>query len=146
MLSTSENVKMIDDLLREATEVAGDRWVLLALAGLSEGSRRFGDLLADLPGIAPNVLIDRLRRMERQGLVVATPYSQRPRRYVYDLTESGRDLAAILPALSNWASRRGGGDPRRHTVCGTPVETREWCPNCRTVVDGTSVDENMRWV
>ena len=120
---------------REATEVAGDRWVLRALAILDTGSRRFGDLLAELDGIAPNVLIDRLRRMERAGIVVANPYSQRPRRYVYDLTASGRELAAVLPALATWASRRGGTEVRRHTVCGTPLETRVWCPSCMTTVD-----------
>lgn len=145
-MHTRENVGVIDEALREATEIAGDRWVLLALAGLSDGSRRFGDLLNELPGIAPNVLIDRLRRMERHGLVVANPYTHRPRRYVYDLTESGRDLAALLPALANWASRRTGGEPRRHTVCGTAVEIRDWCPTCRMVVDDSGADESLRWV
>jgi DNA-binding HxlR family transcriptional regulator len=143
---------MLDGPLRDAAEVAGDRWVLLALGALADGSRRFGDLQADLQsgavGIAPNVLIDRLRRMERDGLVVATPYSQRPRRYVYDLTEAGRELAAILPALSTWASRRsgGGGEPRRHDVCGTPLETRVWCPTCAVAVDTVADAENVRWV
>ena len=143
---------MLDGPLRDAAEVAGDRWVLLALGALADGSRRFGDLQSDLQlgasGIAPNVLIDRLRRMERDGLVVATLYSQRPRRYVYDLTEAGRELASLLPALSTWASRRsgGGGEPRRHDVCGTPLETRVWCPTCAVAVDTEADDENVRWV
>jgi len=145
MRRNGNNGSMIDDATREAAEIAGDRWVLLALGGLAEGSRRFGDLLADLDGIAPNVLIDRLRRMERHGLVVATPYSQRPRRYVYDLTESGRELAAVLPALANWARQRGG-DPQRHAVCGTPIEMRAWCPHCHTTVDDAAVDEHATWV
>ncbi|MCU1397761.1 MAG: helix-turn-helix transcriptional regulator [Acidimicrobiales bacterium] len=99
---------MPDPLLQEAVEVAGDRWVLLTLGALTDGPRRFGDLVTDLGGIAPNILIDRLRRMERQGLLAATLYSQRPRRFVYDLTESGRELAAILPSLVEWAARRSG--------------------------------------
>jgi len=145
MRRNHNNGAMLDDATREATEIAGDRWVLLALGGLAGGSRRFGDLLDDLGGIAPNVLIDRLRRMERHGLVVATPYSQRPRRYVYELTESGRELAAILPALANWARGRSG-DPQRHAVCGTPIEMRAWCPHCQTTVDEGAVDEHARWV
>jgi DNA-binding HxlR family transcriptional regulator len=143
-------------LLQEAAEIAGDRWVLLTLAALGEGPRRFGDLAADLPGIAPNILIDRLRRMERHGLIGATPYSHRPRRFVYDLTESGRELAQLLPALSNWAARRGGVPaPHRHIMCDTPLEARQWCPTCATVVE--NVDDtghhgaghdgaNLRWL
>ncbi|MCU1390010.1 MAG: helix-turn-helix transcriptional regulator [Ilumatobacteraceae bacterium] len=99
---------MPDPLLQEAVEIAGDRWVLLTLGALTDGPRRFGDLVTDLGGIAPNILIDRLRRMERQGLLAATLYSQRPRRFVYDLTESGRELAALLPSLVAWAARRSG--------------------------------------
>jgi DNA-binding HxlR family transcriptional regulator len=102
---------MTDPLLREAAEIAGDRWVLLAIGALADGPRRFGDLVNDLGGIAPNILIDRLRRMERHGLVAATLYCQRPQRFVYDLTESGRELAGLLPALTAWAARRTGADP-----------------------------------
>ena len=137
---------MIDDPLREAAEVAGDRWMLLALAALSDGPRRFGDLVGDLGGIAPNVLIDRLRRMERHGLVASTPYSQRPRRYVYDLTETGRELAAILPALSAWARRRTGGDVARHASCGTALELRAWCPTCGVPVGAGLAEEDVRWM
>ena len=138
---------MIDDPLREAAEIAGDRWMLLALGALAEGPRRFGDLTGDLDGIAPNVLIDRLRRMERHGLVASTPYSQRPRRFVYDLTEGGRELAAILPALSAWAAKRRGADPPRHATCGTPLEVRAWCPACATPVGpGATAEDDVRWM
>ncbi len=136
----------VADHLREASEVAGDKWVLLALDALTSGPRRFGDLAAQLDGIAPNVLIDRLRRMEREGLVVSTLYSHRPRRFVYDLTESGRELAIVLPTLAAWARRRSGAEPLRHDVCGTPLETRLWCPGCRTTVDENGHGEDLRWV
>ena len=123
--------------LVEACEVAGDRWVLLTLAALSGGARRFGDLIGDLAGIAPNVLTERLRRMERHGIVSANLYSERPRRYVYDLTESGRELAGVLPALAAWAGGRSGGEPLRHDVCGSPLSTRVWCETCDRVVEPT---------
>ncbi|MCU1395908.1 MAG: transcriptional regulator, HxlR family [Ilumatobacteraceae bacterium] len=147
---------MTDPLLQEAVEIAGDRWVLLALGALVDGPRRFGDLVTDLGGIAPNILIDRLRRMERHGLIGASLYSQRPRRFVYDLTESGRELAALLPALTTWAARRTGGEPHRHRACGSAVEVRLWCPTCATTVDGGEVTrpdatsdvapEPLRWL
>lgn len=146
MIRNRHNGAMLDDALREATDIAGDRWVLLTLGALSGGSRRFGDLIADLAGIAPNVLIDRLRRMERSGLVAATPYSQRPRRYVYDLTESGRELATILPMLSSWATRRSGGEPARHGACGTPLNVTAWCPSCGVGVGADGHDDSVRWL
>lgn len=149
-IHTTTLVVVVDPALREGADVAGDRWVLLTLAALVHGPRRFGDLIAEVEGIAPNVLTDRLRRMERQGLVVAAPYSQRPRRYVYDLTESGRDLATLLPALSAWAGRQGGAEPQRHASCGSVIERRAWCPQCATVIDGDGTpggegDADLRW-
>ncbi len=140
-----------DAALRNAAEVAGDRWVLLTLAALMAGPRRFGDLIGDLGGIAPNVLTERLRRMERQGLLAANLYVARPRRYVYELTESGRELAGILPALSAWAARRSGGEPLRHDLCGSPLETTVWCPTCHRSVDAAehadpSPDRHVRWL
>ena len=142
---------MPNPLLQEAAEIAGDRWVLLVLAALNEGPRRFGDLATKLTGIAPNILIDRLRRMERHGLIGATLYSHRPRRFVYDLTESGRELAQLLPALTNWAARRSGTPaPHRHISCGTPLEARHWCPSCASVVepvdDAADSSADLRWL
>jgi DNA-binding HxlR family transcriptional regulator len=106
--------------MREAAELAGDRWVLLLTAALAEGPRRFGDLAADVEGIAPNVLTDRLRRMETRGLVTAAAYQQRPPRYVYDLSESGRELADLLPALAAWGARTAGVTPA--AAPGTPTD------------------------
>lgn len=124
----------------------GDRWVLLAIGALADGPARFGDLQTTLSGIAPNVLVSRLRRMDAAGLVVAAAYQQRPRRYMYELTESGRQLAAVLPALRTWAARHRDGDSNRHTVCGTPLETRIWCRTCAVTVDHSSADESVTWV
>jgi len=146
---------MISSSLQRATEVAGDRWVLLVLAALGDGPRRFGDLVADLAGgrgsIAPNVLTDRLRRMERDGLIDATLYTARPRRYVYALTESGHELSAIVPALTAWAARQAGGEPLLHDLCGSPLQTRVWCPTCSRTVDRaehveTDNEHALRWV
>jgi DNA-binding HxlR family transcriptional regulator len=153
MRRNEHNERMASASLQRASEVAGDRWVLLTLAALGSGPRRFGDLILDLTGdrgtIAPNVLADRLRRMQRDGLIDTTPYSHRPRRSVYSLTESGRELAAIVPALSAWAAHHAGGEPVFHDVCGTAVETRVWCPTCRRTVgdaEHADADAELRWL
>lgn len=125
--------------LRAALDRVGDRWVLLVVDALSEGPQRFGDLESRV-GAAPNILTDRLRRLEAEGLVTATAYSERPVRFEYDLTVAGRDLAAALVALSGWgAAAEGRTGERFHRACGTAIELRPWCPTCdRPVTDDES--------
>ena len=121
--------------LGEALDSVGDRWTLLVVAALLDAPRRFGDLQRELPGIAANVLADRLRRLEAGGLVLGQPYSERPPRLVYELTASGRDLAAALRLLADWGARhREGAEPPRHADCGTPMESSWWCPTCERPV------------
>jgi DNA-binding HxlR family transcriptional regulator len=64
--------------LGEATARVGDRWTLLLVQALLDGPRRFNQLLEALPGIAPNVLSQRLKHLEREHVVVSQPYSRRP--------------------------------------------------------------------
>ncbi len=122
--------------LEEALARVGDRWTLLVVDALLDGPRRFGELAATVAGIAPNILTQRLRHLEREALVVARPYSQRPPRAVYELTERGRELAGALRLLASWgASRSGAADPIRHLACGTPLEARWYCPTCDAVAE-----------
>jgi DNA-binding HxlR family transcriptional regulator len=128
--------------LAAALDSVGDRWALLVVEALLSGPRRFGDLQEDLPGIAPNVLSGRLRRLETEGVVVAEPYLERPPRYVYELTAAGRELADSLRLLADWGARhREGGDSPRHEACGTPVEMRQWCPSCAQPVDDSELTD-----
>ncbi len=128
--------------LAAALDSVGDRWTLLVVEALLDGPRRFGDLQEELPGIAPNVLTQRLRRLESEGLAVAQPYSERPRRFVYELTEGGRELAGTLRLLADWGARhREGGELPRHRACGSPVEARWWCPTCEQPVEVDGGDD-----
>ena len=67
--------------LSDALTTVGDRWTLMVVAALLDGPRRFGELQAQVSGIAPNVLSQRLRHLEHNGLLVARPYSRRPPRF-----------------------------------------------------------------
>jgi len=121
--------------LERALDRVGDRWSLLVVEALLDGPRRFGELAEMLPGIAPNILTDRLRRLERSGIVHAVPYQSRPPRMTYDLTADGRDLASALRLLADWGGRReADAEPLRHATCGTPLEARWFCPTCATAV------------
>jgi DNA-binding HxlR family transcriptional regulator len=128
--------------LELALERVGDRWSLLLVEALLGGPRRFNELQDGVGGIAPNILTDRLRRLEREGVVLARPYSDRPPRMEYALTAAGRDLAGALRLLADWGARRSpDSDPVRHDLCGTPLEARWYCPTCTVLVDARAAVE-----
>jgi DNA-binding HxlR family transcriptional regulator len=132
--------------LAHALSMTGDRWTLQVVAGLLGGPRRFGELAERLDGIAPNVLTTRLRQLERDGLVIATPYSQRPVRLAYALTDSGRELGDAIALLSAWGARQTGeSEGPVHDACGSALETRLYCPTCEHPADDLAV-ESTRWV
>jgi len=121
--------------LAEAAARVGDRWTLLIVESLLDGPLRFADLVERI-GIASNILSARLKRLDQDALVVAQPYSERPRRFEYELTESGRELAGALRLLADWGSRHAeGSEPLQHSACGTPLEARWYCPTCARAVD-----------
>src|SRR5262245_4384789 len=110
-------------------EVVGDRWTLLAVRDLLPGARRFQDLLGSLPGIAPNILSDRLKLMEEHGLVTRQFYSDHPPRAEYALTDKGRELGTIVGALAAWGSRHLHKQVKLvHARCGHPVAVSFYCP------------------
>jgi DNA-binding HxlR family transcriptional regulator len=128
--------------LADALARVGDRWTLLVVGALMDGPRRFGDLNEAVAGIAPNILSQRLRHLEREALVVARPYSERPPRMVYELSAAGRELASALRLLADWGARNSeAAEPARHGACGTPLEVRWYCPTCERTVDEDEADE-----
>jgi DNA-binding HxlR family transcriptional regulator len=126
-----------DSPLAAALERVGDRWSLLVVEALLTGPRRFNELSEAVAGIAPNILTDRLRRLEAERVVRATPYSERPPRFSYALTPEGAELAGALRLLADWGSRVAPqAEPMRHAPCGTPLEARWYCPTCARPVEG----------
>jgi DNA-binding HxlR family transcriptional regulator len=88
----------------------GDRWTLLIVRELLIGPRRYTDLREALPGIATNLLADRLRRLEDDGIVAVTTSESGAARY--ELTEVGRELETPILALVRWGGRwLEGADP-----------------------------------
>ena len=128
--------------LAEALATVGDRWTLLLIAALLDGPRRFGELQEEVQGIAPNVLSQRLRALERNALVIARPYSERPPRFVYELTAAGTELAGVLRLLAGWGARNAeAGAAPRHAACGTVMEATWWCPTCERPVSEDEGEE-----
>lgn len=146
MRQRRERAEGLNRGLDRAMTRVGDRWSLLVVDALLDGPRRFSELQESIPGLAPNVLSARLRRLEEAGLVAASAYSDRPPRFEYRVSESGRELAGALRLLARWGARQAGGegDGPRHEVCGTALEARWWCPTCAHVAD--SPDDGLVWL
>ena len=131
MFSMSE--RTTSNALEEAVARVGDRWTLLLVSALLDGPRRFNDLIDDVGGIAPNVLSQRLRQLEQHGILVATPYSTRPPRFVYQLTGSGLELAGVLRLLAQWGAGQGpsGAGPVPAAAAASRCATRPAAPRWR---------------
>lgn len=93
-----------------ANEVIGDRWSPLVLREIIVGSHRFNDIHRGIPRISRSLLAQRLRLLERNGLVERHPI-EGTQAVEYVLTPAGEDLAPVLVELGRWATRWTFGDP-----------------------------------
>ena len=78
---------------------------MIVVRDLFCGARKFGDFLASAENITTNILADRLKRLEKEGLVCKEAYQTNPVRYAYSLTEMGKDLLPLMKAMVKWANR-----------------------------------------
>lgn len=88
--------------LARSLDIVGDRWTLLIIRELFARDSRYSDLRDGLPGIATNLLADRLRQLQATGLVESYDAPRPVRATVYRLTERGRQLGPALRDLVQW--------------------------------------------
>jgi DNA-binding HxlR family transcriptional regulator len=91
--------------IARALDVVGERWALLVVREMLLGPQRFTDLRRALPGASSNMLTDRLRELESNGVVYRRRLPPPAASAVYELTESGRELEPIVLALGGWGLR-----------------------------------------
>lgn len=89
----------------KAIEIVGDRWTLLIVRDLLTGVRHFNDLERGLPGISRGLLADRLRRLQRLGVIDKVEQNHGRRRTRYELTRAGEELQGVIQALLLWGAR-----------------------------------------
>jgi DNA-binding HxlR family transcriptional regulator len=92
--------------LARTLDVVGERWTLLLVRELMLGPKRFTDLLAGVPGMGRNLLAERLRRLEAEGLVRRGQLPPPAASRVYELTGTGRALGPALAELGRWGAER----------------------------------------
>ena len=94
--------------LARTLDIVGNRWTLLIVRELAPGPRRFTDLIDGLPGVSRKLLTERLRALERDGVIARQELPPPAARQVYVLTDDGRDLAVAMAPLMAWGARRIG--------------------------------------
>ena len=79
-----------------------DRWKVLIIRDLMDGTKRFGELKKSIGSISQKVLSSNLRSMEESGLLTRKVYAEVPPRVEYTLTETGYSLKPILDSMVEW--------------------------------------------
>ena len=91
--------------ITSSLRILGERGTLLAIREINYGVHRFQQI-ARLTGLSPDVLVDRLRKLESAGVIERRQYSERPPRYEYHLTaDAGQELRPVLRALAEWGTK-----------------------------------------
>ena len=83
-------------------DIVGDKWTLLVIRDLFLGKRRFAEFAESDERMPTNILAERLKRMEKLGLLKKNPYQKNPVRFEYFLTEKGEALESILKEMVRW--------------------------------------------
>jgi DNA-binding HxlR family transcriptional regulator len=92
-------------------DIVGERWTLLLVRELLTGPMRFGDLLANLPGMGTGLLASRLRFLQEEGLVHRVTLPPPARTEAYALTEAGAELEPVIMQLARWGLRWALDEP-----------------------------------
>lgn len=118
--------------IAKTLDIVGDRWTLLIISELMKGKKKFSELRESLDRIAPNILSDRLRILEEEGLISSSLYVRHPPRFDYELTDKGRGLEHVLNALAMWGNQFLDEKYYEivHTNCDHEVSITYFCPHC----------------
>jgi DNA-binding HxlR family transcriptional regulator len=121
--------------IARSLELVGERWTLLVVREIFHGRRKFSEMQRSL-GVARNVLTARLQRMVDEDIIERRPYSERPERNEYFLTEKGLDLWPVMIALMRWGDKYEQQPEGRPSIvvhkgeCGGEIDDRRICTKC----------------
>lgn len=121
--------------ISRAEEIVGSSWTVLVLRELFMGNHRFDEIQTQSGG-TPQMIAARLKSLEADGMVARRPYSERPLRYEYFLTEKGEGFYSVVLALRAWGETwcKAEGEERAvnytHSLCGQPAGLGPLCEHC----------------
>lgn len=92
-----------------ALDFFGDKWTFLVIRDLVQGKKFYKDFLSSKEGIATNILSDRLKKLEHNGLVESRVYEKLKTKKEYGLTEKGKDLIPVMIEMMIWSDKHQKG-------------------------------------
>ena len=122
----------------KALDLVGERWTLLVVRELLSGPKRYSDLQGGLPGIGPNVLAERLRGLERAGLIHKHRLAPPAASTVYELTEQGAGLRPVVAELFQW-----GLQLLSSPEVGEAVKASYWLPAVEAAAGAAQVPDGV---
>jgi DNA-binding HxlR family transcriptional regulator len=129
-------------------DIVGDRWSVMVLRELHMGATRFEEIQIQTEA-TPQMLATRLKSLEAAGMIARHPYSERPLRHEYRLTEKGKAFYPVLYALrawgEEWCKDEGESIAVRlvHRACGQDVGLSSICPGCGVPVRREDLDASL---
>jgi len=129
----------------QCLEAVGEWWSLLIVRDAFLGVRRFDEFPSRL-GISRNILSQRLARLVDTGVLIKVPYSERPPRFEYRLTDKGRDLWPVITTMRQWGDKHAApnGPPLQviHKECGQISEAQLVCSACGEPIGPRDLEAN----
>lgn len=86
-------------------DILGDKWTLLVVRDLLMGKQTYKEFQESPEGIPSNILAERLKRLEAEGILNKQQYQDKPVRYHYRLTDKGKDLGGVLRSMVQWGNK-----------------------------------------
>ena len=108
--------------IQRTVALISDKWKVLIICILADGTKRFGELQRAMEGITPTVLTRALRDLESDGLIKRTVFAEVPPRVEYSLVPLGESLLPILEQLHDWAEANADKLQNRHATDGKAAE------------------------
>ncbi len=138
-----KNIYDLECNLAQTLNLLGDRWTMLVLHRISKNNNTFKELQEALGTIPTNILSDRLKLLERNGLIYSELYNEHPPRYQYIITEKGKDFNHVFNTMILWSNKYldNCGRTISHRKCGHQIEVKYYCKNCDEYVDDLVVKE-----
>jgi DNA-binding HxlR family transcriptional regulator len=133
--AASQSVEPRSCPIAASLQILGERWTLLAIREINYGVHRF-EQITGYTGASRDILADRLRKLERAGVIERRQYSEHPPRFEYHLTAAGEELRPVLLTLAQWGEKWVEGKPATSFthVCGHPLEVDHVCRQCGEVI------------
>ena len=88
-----------------AFELLGKRWTGLIIRTISNGQHRFSDIEEAIPNMSSRMLTERLKELDKEGIIVRKVYPETPVRIEYELTEKGLELENVMDEIQKWAEK-----------------------------------------